>query len=63
MIGLDVRPWLSHGWPLPLVLTVTVFLADALRKPCRRLFGAERDFQLWLLPPLAPLACQFLGRP
>jgi beta-lactamase regulating signal transducer with metallopeptidase domain len=35
-----------------------VLVVAALRKPCRRLFGTERAFQLWLLPPLAVLASQ-----
>jgi beta-lactamase regulating signal transducer with metallopeptidase domain len=48
--------WLMHGWLLTLAFTAAVLLVAALRKPCRRLFGTERAFQLWLLPPLALLA-------
>src|SRR6185437_15062465 len=54
----DLSPWVGHGWLLLLVFTVTVLLAGVLRKSCRRLFGTERAFQLWLLPPLAMLASQ-----
>ena len=50
--------WLGHGWMLLLALTVGVLMVAALRKPCRHLFGTERAFQLWLLPPLAMLASQ-----
>ncbi|HEV7122422.1 MAG TPA: M56 family metallopeptidase [Rhodanobacter sp.] len=50
--------WLGRGWLLLLAFTVAVLLVAALRKPCRRLFGTERAFQLWLLPPLAMLASQ-----
>ncbi|CAM5317813.1 M56 family metallopeptidase [Rhodanobacter lindaniclasticus] len=53
--GID---WLGRGWLLLLAFTVAVLIVAALRKPCRRLFGAERAFQLWLLPPLAMLASQ-----
>jgi beta-lactamase regulating signal transducer with metallopeptidase domain len=56
--SLDLSPWVGHGWLLLLVFTVTVLLAGVLRKSCRRLFGTERAFQLWLLPPLAMLASQ-----
>ncbi|MEO6925082.1 MAG: M56 family metallopeptidase [Rhodanobacter sp.] len=50
--------WLAQGWLLLLVFTVAVLLVAVLRKPCRHLFGTERAFQLWLLPPLAMLASQ-----
>jgi len=53
--GID---WLAQGWLLILAFTAAALLAAALRRPCRRLFGAERAFQLWLLPPLALLASQ-----
>jgi len=53
--GID---WLGRGWLLILAFTATVLVVAALRKPCRRLFGTERAFQLWLLPPLALLASQ-----
>ncbi|MDE1894000.1 MAG: peptidase M56 [Xanthomonadaceae bacterium] len=51
--GID---WLGRGWLLILAFTAATLLVAMLRKPCRRLFGAERAFQLWLLPPLAMLA-------
>src|SRR6185312_541696 len=50
--------WASHGWLALLAFTVAVMIVAALRRPCRRLFGTERAFQLWLLPPLAVLASQ-----
>jgi len=50
--------WLGRGWLLLLAFTVAVLLVAGLRKPCRHLFGTERAFQLWLLPPLAMLASQ-----
>lgn len=45
------------GWLVLLVFTASVLLVAALRKPCRKGFGAERAFLLWLLPPVAMLAC------
>ena len=50
--------WLARSWVLGLVFTVALLVVALLRKPCRRLFGTERAFQLWLLPPLAVLASQ-----
>ncbi|WEN16310.1 M56 family metallopeptidase [Rhodanobacter sp. AS-Z3] len=50
--------WLGRGWLLILAFTAAVLVVALLRKPCRRLFGTERAFQLWLLPPLAMLASQ-----
>src|SRR6185437_15870428 len=50
--------WAARGWLALLALTVAVLFVAALRKPCRRWFGAGRAFQLWLLPPLALLASQ-----
>lgn len=55
---LETIDWLGRGWLLLLAFTVAVLLVAALRKPCRHLFGTERAFQLWLLPPLAMLASQ-----
>lgn len=49
---------LARGWVLLLAFTTAIVLVGLLRRPCRRWFGAERAFQLWLLPPLAMLACQ-----
>lgn len=50
--------WAARGWLALLAFTVAVLIVVALRQPCRRVFGAERAFQLWLLPPLALLASQ-----
>lgn len=50
--------WAARGWQALLAFTAAVLLVAVLRKPCRRWFGAERAFQLWLLPPLALLASQ-----
>ena len=50
--------WVARGWMALLAFTAAVLLVAALRKPCQRWFGAERAFQLWLLPPLALLASQ-----
>jgi beta-lactamase regulating signal transducer with metallopeptidase domain len=50
--------WLMRGWLLTLAFTAAVLVVAVLRKPCRRLFGTERAFQLWLLPPLTLLASQ-----
>jgi len=50
--------WAARGWLALLAFTAAALLVAALRKPCRRWFGAERAFQLWLLPPLALLASQ-----
>jgi beta-lactamase regulating signal transducer with metallopeptidase domain len=55
LAGID---WIGRGWLLILAFTATVLITAVLRQPCRRLFGAERAFQLWLLPPLAMLASQ-----
>ncbi|WP_426700621.1 M56 family metallopeptidase [Rhodanobacter sp. Col0626] len=53
--GID---WIGCGWLLLLAFTAAVLIVAVLRKPCRHLFGTERAFQLWLLPPLAMLASQ-----
>lgn len=50
--------WATRGWLALLAFTAAVLFVAALRKPCRRGFGAERAFQLWLLPPLVLLASQ-----
>ena len=57
-VELAAIDWLGRGWLLILAFTAAALLVAALRRPCRRLFGAERAFQLWLLPPLALLASQ-----
>ena len=57
-IDLAAIDWLGRGWLLLLAFSVAVLMVAALRRPCRRLFGTERAFQLWLLPPLAMLASQ-----
>lgn len=49
---------LSRAWVLWLSLTVALLVVAALRPFCRRWLGAERAFQLWLLPPLAMLVSQ-----
>jgi beta-lactamase regulating signal transducer with metallopeptidase domain len=49
---------IGRGWLLILAFTAAVLVVVALRKPCRRLFGAERAFQLWSLVPLAMLTSQ-----
>ena len=50
--------WAARGWLALLAFTAATLIVAALRKPCRRWFGAERAFQWWLLPPLALLASQ-----
>ena len=55
LAGID---WLGRGWLLILAFTAAVLVVAPLRRPCRRLFGAECAFQLWLLLPLAMLASQ-----
>ncbi|MEW9624066.1 M56 family metallopeptidase [Rhodanobacter geophilus] len=50
--------WAARGWLAQLAFTAAVLLVAGLRRPCRRWFGAEHAFQLWLLPPLAMLASQ-----
>ena len=57
-IDAPIAVWVSHGWLALLAFTVAVLVVAVLRGPCRRLFGTERAFQLWLLPPLAVLASQ-----
>jgi len=51
--------WAARGWLALLAFTAAVLVVAALRRPCRRVFGAQRAFQLWLLPPLALLASQW----
>ena len=48
----------DRGWWLLLTFTVTVLMVGVIRRTCRRVFGAERALQLWLLPPLAMLVTQ-----
>jgi len=50
--------WAERGWLALLAFTAAALAVALLRRPCRRWFGAERAFQLWLLPPLALLASQ-----
>lgn len=50
---------LVHGWRLVLAFTAATLCVALLRRPCRRLFGAQRAYHLWLLPPLAMLASQW----
>ena len=55
LAGID---WFGRGWLLVLAFSVAVLLVAAMRQPCRRWFGTERAFQLWVLLPLAMLAGQ-----
>ncbi|MCW8809306.1 MAG: M56 family metallopeptidase [Rhodanobacter sp.] len=55
LAGID---WLGRGWLLLLAFTAAMLLVMALRKPCRRLFGAERACTLWLLPLLSLIVSQ-----
>ncbi|MBN8922280.1 MAG: hypothetical protein BGP10_12760 [Rhodanobacter sp. 68-29] len=57
-LGSLAAAWATRGWLALLAFTAAVLIVAALRKPIRRWFGAERAFQLWLLPPLAVLASQ-----
>lgn len=50
--------WLGHGGLLLPTFSAAVVCVALLRRPCRRWFGAECAFALWLLPPLAMLAGQ-----
>lgn len=50
--------WAERGWLALLAFTAAALAVAVLRRPCRRWFGAERAFQLWLLPPLVMLASQ-----
>lgn len=50
--------WLSRLWLAQLAFTMAGVAVLLLRRPCRRWLGAERAFQLWLLPPLAMLISQ-----
>ena len=58
-IGSLAAAWVARGWLALLAFTVAALVVAALRRPCRRVFGAQRAFQLWLLPPLALLASQW----
>jgi beta-lactamase regulating signal transducer with metallopeptidase domain len=49
---------ISRGWVVLLSLSFALLTVAMLRPVCRRWLGAERTFQLWLLPPLAILASQ-----
>jgi beta-lactamase regulating signal transducer with metallopeptidase domain len=50
--------WAWRFWLALLAFSAAVLLVAVLRKPCRRWFGAEGAFLLWLLPPLALVASQ-----
>ena len=50
---------LAHLWTAQLAVTLAVTTVLLLRRLCRRWLGAERAFQLWLLPPLALVASQW----
>lgn len=47
----------QQGLALVAAFTLATLAVALLRPLCRRAFGAERAFLLWLLPPLALLAC------
>lgn len=49
---------LSRLWLAQLAFTMATLAVLLLRGPCRRRLGAQRAFQLWLLPPLAMLISQ-----
>lgn len=50
--------WLSRLWLAQLAFSMAGVAVLLLRAPCRRWLGAERAFQLWVLPPLAILMSQ-----
>lgn len=50
--------WSEHVWPQLLAFTLAIAVVLVLRRPCRRVFGAERSFQLWWLVPSTMLASQ-----
>lgn len=54
----SVAAAVGPAWRLLLVFTAVTALVLLLRHPARRLCGARRAFDLWLLPPLAMLASQ-----
>lgn len=54
--------FIERGWLLMLAFTAAVLLVGITRKGWRRIFGAERALQLWLLPPLAMLVTQLPQR-
>ncbi len=54
-----IDTWSRLGWLSLLVFTASILVVAVLRKPCRKEFGAERAFLLWLLPPLTILATLF----
>ena len=43
LAGID---WLGRGWLLILAFSAGALCVALLRRPCRRVFGAERGFQL-----------------
>ncbi|WP_430388166.1 M56 family metallopeptidase [Dyella sp. 20L07] len=49
--------WAGDAWTALLAFTLACALVALLRVPSRRLFGAAMAFHLWLLPPVAVLAC------
>ncbi len=55
--------WLNLGWLMLLAYTGAILVVALLSRPFRRMFGAERAFQLWLLPPLGMLASQWPHAP
>jgi beta-lactamase regulating signal transducer with metallopeptidase domain len=49
---------ISHGVMMLLAFTVAMLAVGVSRRYCRRLFGAERAFLLWMLPPAVVAASQ-----
>ncbi|MBT2115397.1 M56 family metallopeptidase [Dyella sp. LX-66] len=55
--------WLSRLWLAQLAFSMACVAVLLLRRPCRNWLGAERAFQLWMLPPLAMLISQLPHAP
>jgi len=62
---MSVEPghWLGPAGLLLMACTGALACVALLRRPCRRLFGAQNAFLLWGLPPLAMLASQLPHAP
>lgn len=57
-MNIEPADWSGPAGLLLLACTGALACVALLRRPCRRLFGAENAFLLWGLPPLAMLASQ-----
>jgi beta-lactamase regulating signal transducer with metallopeptidase domain len=55
-MSIEPGGWSGSAWLLLLSCTGALACVALLRRPCRRLFGAESAFLLWILPPLAMAA-------